>query len=525
MINNRVIRNPNIGTRRSTLIVRTFINFSIKREGKTGNAGRFNPNSNPHIGANMSQENVFHATAMNVQSAQTIDVAGGYMFNSTSMDSYGMPATRVNLVEFGVTSDGSPKVSNSSPLVSPTTINVPRELSINVAATFGVPLTTVGDLYKLINDIKVGKHDELLFGMTNNDRMETMYALGTICNSIQATNNNAAVIPCKVSHVDDSINLNVDESTIPSDPILSKRIRLNSKSFFFFKFDSRASLEVVLKGGPWLICKSPIILKKWLMDTRLLKEELTHIPIWVKLHDVPIQVFEEDVISLIATFIGKPVMIDSYTSSMCNELWGQSSFTWFLIEVNSKTDLVDVVTIGIPSLSWDDFIKETIRVEYEWRPPRCDKCKIIGHVHDHCPKKVVSPPIITISNVVTPTVEKTNDGFQMVGKKKKRKGKSKSTNGGQFASPLVKQNVRYEPKVTTSAPKKGVTNVGNTSQSSSMLKTTVNYSKKDNLFMSNSFSALNDEEEDDKEDVYDESANLIQNIKAGKSLSFTAAVG
>ncbi|GKF19810.1 hypothetical protein Tco_0068448, partial [Tanacetum coccineum] len=48
---------------------------------------------------------------------------------------------------------------------------------------------------------------------------------------------------------------------------------------------------------------------------------------------------------------------------------------------------------------------------------------------------------------------------------KKRKGKSKSTNGGQFAGPSVKQNVsfagpsvkqnvRYEPKATTSAPKK-----------------------------------------------------------------------
>ncbi|GJY20598.1 hypothetical protein Tco_0393164, partial [Tanacetum coccineum] len=32
--------------------------------------------------------------------------------------------------------------------------------------------------------------------------------------------NNADVIPCKVSYADDSINLNVDKSTIPSDPIL-----------------------------------------------------------------------------------------------------------------------------------------------------------------------------------------------------------------------------------------------------------------------------------------------------------------
>ncbi|GJV07450.1 hypothetical protein Tco_1345106 [Tanacetum coccineum] len=86
-----------------------------------------------------------------------------------------------------------------------------------------------------------------------------------------------------------------------------------------------------------------------------------------------------------------------------------------------------------------------------------------------------------------------------------------------------------EPKATTSAPKKGVTNVGNTSQSASMLKTTGNSSKKDNLSMSNSFIALNNEEEDDEEEdvenVYDESANLIQNTKDGGSLSFTAAAG
>ncbi|GJY06049.1 hypothetical protein Tco_0373103 [Tanacetum coccineum] len=121
-----------------------------------------------------------------------------------------------------------------------------------------------------------------------------------------------------------------------------------------------------------------------------------------------------------------------------------------------------------------------------------------------------------------------NDGFQTVGKKKKRKGKSKSTNGGQFTGSLVKHNVRYEPKATTSAPMKGTTYVGYTSQSTPMLKTPDNSSKKDNLSMSNSFSALNEEEEEDEEEVenvYDESTNLIHNTKAGGSSSFTAAAG
>ncbi|GJR61844.1 hypothetical protein Tco_1504006 [Tanacetum coccineum] len=173
----------------------------------------------------------------------------------------------------------------------------------------------------------------------------------------------------------------------------------------------------------------------------------------------------------------------------------------------------------------EDDISGSELLEYEWRPPRCDTCKIFGHVHEYCPKKVVSPPIVATSNVVTPNAEKTNDGFQTVGKTKKRKGKSKSTNGGHFTGPSVKHNVRYEPKATTSAPKKGTTYVGYTSQSTHMLKTTGNSSKKDNLSMSNSFSVLNEEEEeedDDEEDVenvYDESANLIQNTKAGGSSS------
>ncbi|GKG52663.1 hypothetical protein Tco_0549775, partial [Tanacetum coccineum] len=61
----------------------------------------------------------------------------------------------------------SPMMSNFSPLVSlSTTISVPRELnSIDVATTFGVPLTNVGDLHKLINDIESGKHDGLLSGL------------------------------------------------------------------------------------------------------------------------------------------------------------------------------------------------------------------------------------------------------------------------------------------------------------------------------------------------------------------------
>nr|GEZ98025.1 RNA-directed DNA polymerase, eukaryota, reverse transcriptase zinc-binding domain protein [Tanacetum cinerariifolium] len=53
---------------------------------------------------------------------------------------------------------------------------------------------------------------------------------GVTCDgSPKANSNNADVIPYKFSHANYSINLNVDESTIPSDPIVQS-VDINTKS-------------------------------------------------------------------------------------------------------------------------------------------------------------------------------------------------------------------------------------------------------------------------------------------------------
>ncbi|GKE38894.1 zinc knuckle CX2CX4HX4C containing protein, partial [Tanacetum coccineum] len=179
--------------------------------------------------------------------------------------------------------------------------------------------------------------------------------------------------------------------------------------------------------------------------------------------------------------------------------------------------------MGVPLIEGSVFTIETVNIEYEWKSPRCDLCKIFGHVQDHCPKKVSIPP-----SVDTHIVEKTNDGFQTVGKKKK-KSKSKSTNGGQFGGHSVKQNIRYEPKATANVQKKGAINVGNASKSgvsqvSTLLKNhppnaNVPITKEGNITLSNSYAALDDESEEDVENVYDESANLLNSSKTGGSSS------
>ncbi|GJR38418.1 hypothetical protein Tco_1214102 [Tanacetum coccineum] len=178
--------------------------------------------------------------------------------------------------------------------------------------------------------------------------------------------------------------------------------------------------------------------------------------------------------------------------------------------------------MGVPLIEGLGFTIETVTI--------CDICKIFGHVHDHCPKTVLIPPTLVTHNDVIPMVEKTNNGFHTVGKKKK-KGKFKSTYGSQVGGHLVKQIVRYQPKASISVPKKGATNLGNASKSSSMLKNqplkaTVTSTKEGNITMSNSYAALGDESKEYVKNVCDESANLLHSSKTGgNSSTFTAAAG
>ncbi|GJY89163.1 hypothetical protein Tco_0503791 [Tanacetum coccineum] len=107
--------------------------------------------------------------------------------------------------------------------------------------------------------------------------------------------------------------------------------------------------------------------------------------------------------------------------------------------------------------------------------------------------------------------------------------RKRSTNGGQIGGHSVKQNVRFEPEATTSAPKKGATNLGNTSKSSSMKnqppKATITSTKEGKVTMSNSYAVLEEESDEDVENVYDESANLLHSKTGENSSTFTTAAG
>ncbi|GKC10605.1 hypothetical protein Tco_1007387 [Tanacetum coccineum] len=159
-----------------------------------------------------------------------------------------------------------------------------------------------------------------------------------------------------------------------------KRTMLH-EGFFFFQFATRAGIEHVLKNGPWRIRLIPIVLNIWIANTRLKKDDIKVAPVCVKIYKVPIVAYSEE---------------DAYTSTMCLKSWGRNTYVRELMEVSVEVELVDSLVVVIHYQNKEGHSLETVEIEYEWRPPRCDKCKIFDHKDNDCPKNVkeVSPNLV-----------------------------------------------------------------------------------------------------------------------------------
>nr|GEZ08703.1 hypothetical protein [Tanacetum cinerariifolium] len=110
--------------------------------------------------------------------------------------------------------------------------------------------------------------------------------------------------------------------------------------------------------------------------------------VWVKLHGVLITTFSKDGLSAIATKLGTPLMLDSYTTDMCIKSWGRFSYARAMIEFSIRVELKDNIVAAMPKIIGEGYYTSKICVEYEWKPPRCACCKIFGHVLKECPKNL-----------------------------------------------------------------------------------------------------------------------------------------
>ncbi|GKF86499.1 retrotransposon protein, putative, ty1-copia subclass [Tanacetum coccineum] len=77
-------------------------------------------------------------------------------------------------------------------------------------------------------------------------------------------------------------------------------------------------------------------------------------------------------------------MLDSYTSDMCMQ--SRLSYARVMIELRAHVELKDNIVVAMHKITMEGHYTCNVRVEYEWKPPRCSSCRVFGHIHEECLK-------------------------------------------------------------------------------------------------------------------------------------------
>nr|GEZ02907.1 hypothetical protein [Tanacetum cinerariifolium] len=133
-------------------------------------------------------------------------------------------------------------------------------------------------------------------------------------------------------------------------------------------------------------------------DVNKTKEDVCNILIWVKFHDIPITAFCEYGLSAIASKLDTPMMLDSYTSTMCTDSWGMSSYARVMVELRADVELKNTLVVAMLKFLGEGYTMSTIPVEYEWTPPKCSSFKGFSHIIDEYPNKSVSHVLKNLKN-------------------------------------------------------------------------------------------------------------------------------
>ncbi|CAH9089402.1 unnamed protein product [Cuscuta epithymum] len=153
-------------------------------------------------------------------------------------------------------------------------------------------------------------------------------------------------------------------------------VRSHDKGWIIFKFQNEADRLKVLNEGPYSIFGKLLMLKMLSEDFSFEDEEFLKVPIWVKFPNLPMSLWNEGVMSEVASMIGVPLSTDKVTQERTNH-----NYARVLIEVDVSKPPPLSFPIRLPS---HKVIKQWVR--YETFPNYCFHCKEYGHHPFICKK-------------------------------------------------------------------------------------------------------------------------------------------
>ncbi|XP_028085909.1 uncharacterized protein LOC114286879 [Camellia sinensis] len=120
--------------------------------------------------------------------------------------------------------------------------------------------------------------------------------------------------------------------------------------FFLVRLSNRDDYDHVLFDGPWVIAGHYLSIRKWRPEFRPSEASISTIAAWVRLPEIPIEYFDEEILKKVGNIIGRTIKVDLNTI-----LVKRGKFARLCVEIDLRKPLRSRVLIGS---RWQ-------RVEYE----------------------------------------------------------------------------------------------------------------------------------------------------------------
>nr|XP_016448534.1 PREDICTED: uncharacterized protein LOC107773643 [Nicotiana tabacum] len=151
------------------------------------------------------------------------------------------------------------------------------------------------------------------------------------------------------------------------------QILMHAEGYCIFRFNSEEDKELVIQSGPYSYRNKPMVLKPWEIDFSFSNDVLSTIPVWIRFPGLPVGYWSTDVLSKLASAVGRPLYTDKITAH-----YEKISFARVLVEVDAAHPLPDQIHIDTP------FGMKIQQIEYDWKPSFCNHCLKFGHDSIDC---------------------------------------------------------------------------------------------------------------------------------------------
>ena len=114
---------------------------------------------------------------------------------------------------------------------------------------------------------------------------------------------------------------------------------------YTIKFRNEEGLNVVIEKGPWMVQNKPLFVQKWNPGIGMQKIEPKKMPVLVKMINIPLEAWSMNGIRALARSIGKPMVMNSITASMCHRGVGNLDYARVLAEFDAEKEIKQEIEV------------------------------------------------------------------------------------------------------------------------------------------------------------------------------------